>query len=173
MRLVLTIAIATVIAATVGPTATAASNKHQLIQLQLKRFYHADGFIKSIGHVAYRTQYSPNPKIRYAWTRTLRRLISVRSDARRKLDSLRAPPLPPHYAAWLCIHRYEGSWTDSGNPFWGGLQFGPSEWTRYGGQYAPTANLATPLEQMWAAEAYWNQSGFYPWPNTARMCGLL
>lgn len=83
------------------------------------------------------------------------------------------PALPPHYQQWLCIHGYEGSWTDAGAPFWGGLQFGWNEWQRFGGRYAPTANLASPLEQMWAAEAYWQVSGFRPWPRTARMCGLL
>ena len=29
---------------------------------------------------------------------------------------------PPHLAGWLCIHRYEGAWTDSGGPYYGGLQ---------------------------------------------------
>ena len=29
---------------------------------------------------------------------------------------------PPHKAQWLCIHRYEGSWTDPGSPYYGGLQ---------------------------------------------------
>src|SRR5437762_10004329 len=28
----------------------------------------------------------------------------------------------PHKAAWLCIHRYEGSWTDPNAPYYGGLQ---------------------------------------------------
>jgi len=32
----------------------------------------------------------------------------------------------------------------------------------------------SPLEQMWVAErAYRNGRGFYPWPNTARYCGLI
>jgi hypothetical protein len=32
----------------------------------------------------------------------------------------------------------------------------------------------TPLEQMWVAErAYRSGRGFYAWPNTARMCGLI
>ena len=36
------------------------------------------------------------------------------------------------------------------------------------------ANSWTPLEQMWVAErAYRSGRGFGPWPNTARMCGLL
>ena len=29
---------------------------------------------------------------------------------------------PPHKSGWLCIHRFEGAWSDSGDPYWGGLQ---------------------------------------------------
>src|SRR5207245_1908215 len=29
---------------------------------------------------------------------------------------------PPHLRAWTCIHRYEGSWTDAGGLYYGGLQ---------------------------------------------------
>jgi hypothetical protein len=84
---------------------------------------------------------------------------------------------PPHYSAWLCIHRYEGSWTDSGAPYYGGLQM---DWG-FMATYAPrllrakgTADHWTPLEQMWAAErAHASGRGFSPWPNTARYCGLL
>ena len=37
-----------------------------------------------------------------------------------------------------------------------------------------TANNWSPLEQMWVAErAYRSGRGFYPWPNTARACGLI
>ena len=37
-----------------------------------------------------------------------------------------------------------------------------------------TADRWTPLEQMWVAErAYRSGRGFYPWPNTARYCGLI
>ena len=37
-----------------------------------------------------------------------------------------------------------------------------------------TANHWTPLEQMWVAErALRAGRGFYPWPNTARYCGLI
>ena len=37
-----------------------------------------------------------------------------------------------------------------------------------------TANKWTPVEQMWVAErAYRSGRGFYPWPNTARYCGLI
>lgn len=36
-----------------------------------------------------------------------------------------------------------------------------------------TADHWTPLEQMWVAEEAYKSRGFYPWPNTARMCGLI
>jgi hypothetical protein len=37
-----------------------------------------------------------------------------------------------------------------------------------------TADRWTPLEQMWVAEkAHRAGRGFYPWPTTARLCGLI
>jgi Transglycosylase-like domain len=86
------------------------------------------------------------------------------------------PNRPPHYYQWLCIHAGEGAWNDPNAPYYGGLQFSSSTWARNGGhQYAPEADQATPLEQMWVAEAAWRESGgsFAQWPNTARTCGLL
>ena len=84
---------------------------------------------------------------------------------------------PPYLRAWLCIHRYEGSWRDSGAPYYGGLQMDVGFMQRYGGWLLRTKGTAdhwTPLEQIWTAEkARRNGRGFWPWPNTARMCGLL
>ena len=83
---------------------------------------------------------------------------------------------PPHLAAFLCIHRYEGSWTDSGAPFWGGLQMNYGFQASYGGWLLRTKGTAdhwTPLEQIWTAEKAVRSRGFYPWPNTARVCGLI
>jgi hypothetical protein len=84
---------------------------------------------------------------------------------------------PPHEAAWNCIHRYEGAWTDSGAPYYGGLQMDLSFQQAYGADLLRrkgTADHWTPIEQMWVAErAYRSGRGFYPWPNTARYCGLL
>jgi hypothetical protein len=84
---------------------------------------------------------------------------------------------PPHRGAWQCIHRFEGSWADGGDPYWGGLQMDRG----FMSTYAPRvllrqgwANHWTPLEQMWVAErALRGGRGFWPWPNTARACGLL
>lgn len=84
--------------------------------------------------------------------------------------------LPPHYSAWLCIHRYEGSWSDDGSPYYGGLQMDIEFQANYGGDLLSTkgtANNWTPLEQMWVAEKAWKLRGFYPWPNTAHACGLI
>jgi hypothetical protein len=84
---------------------------------------------------------------------------------------------PPHRDEWLCIHRWEGAWTDPGSPYYGGLQmdiafqrtYGPRLLRREG-----TANRWAPYEQMWIAErAVKAGRGFYPWPLAARRCGLI
>jgi hypothetical protein len=84
---------------------------------------------------------------------------------------------PPHKRQWLCIHRYEGAWNDPNPPYYGGLQMDRGFQQAYGGGLLSrkgTANHWTPLEQMWAAErAHRAGRGFYPWPNTARYCGLI
>jgi Transglycosylase-like domain len=89
---------------------------------------------------------------------------------------------PPHMSAWLCIHRYErhpgqGWATETGNGYYGGLQMNLGFQRRYGSDLLRrkgTADRWTRLEQMWVAErAHRAGRGFYPWPNTARACGLL
>jgi hypothetical protein len=84
---------------------------------------------------------------------------------------------PPHKGAWLCIHRHEGSWRDSGDPYWGGLQMDRGFMDGYAPRYLLSRGFAdrwSPLEQMWVAErAYRSGRGFYAWPNTARYCGLI
>jgi len=85
---------------------------------------------------------------------------------------------PPHKSAWLCIHRYEGAWTSAtGNGYYGGLQMDIGFQQAYGSYLLRTKGTAdnwTPAEQMWvAARAHMSGRGFYPWPNTARACGLI
>jgi hypothetical protein len=96
------------------------------------------------------------------------------------LKAIRARRLghhPPHKAAWRCIHRYEGPWTDAGAPYYGGLQMDVAFQRTYARallRRRGPANRWTPLEQMWVAErAHRSGRGFYPWPNTARSCGLI
>jgi Transglycosylase-like domain len=82
---------------------------------------------------------------------------------------------PPRLQDFLCIHRYEGSWVDSGGPYWGGLQMDLSFQRSYGGwllRHKGTADHWSPLEQIWVAERATRSRGFSPWPSTARDCGL-
>ncbi len=103
------------------------------------------------------------------WVRNLwhRRATQARHRAAR----------PPHRAGWLCIHRFEGAWNDPAPPYYGGLQMDIGFQRAYGGDLLRrkgTANYWTPLEQMWVAErAHRTGRGYYPWPNTARSCGLI
>jgi hypothetical protein len=78
-------------------------------------------------------------------------------------------------AGLLCIHTHEGSWTDSGAPFYGGLQMDLSFQRVYGGrslQQHGTANNWTVGEQLAAGVQGYLARGWQPWPNTSRMCGL-
>jgi hypothetical protein len=96
---------------------------------------------------------------------------------KRAKQAWRKAQRPPHYREWQCIHRYEGSWVDPNAPYYGGLQMDLSFQRAYGGPLLDekgTADNWSPLEQMWVAErAHASGRGFYPWPNTARFCGLL
>lgn len=99
----------------------------------------------------------------HRWQRLARR---ARSEAQH----------PPHYSAFMCIHHFEGSWTDTGAPYYGGLQMNVGFQATYGGWLLRTKGTAdhwTPLEQIWVAEKALPSRGFYPWPLTARYCGLL
>jgi hypothetical protein len=84
---------------------------------------------------------------------------------------------PRHRRGWMCIHRYEGAWSDDRSPYYGGLQMDIGFQRHYGGMLfraKGTADNWTPLEQMWVAErAHRSGRGFYPWRNTARTCGLI
>ena len=101
---------------------------------------------------------------------------------RRAARAERQAQRPPHRRQWLCIHRYErhprqGWATRTGNGYYGGLQMDLDFQRTYGRELIRrkgTANNWTAAEQMWVAErAYRSGRGFYPWPNTARSCGLI
>lgn len=69
---------------------------------------------------------------------------------------------------WGCIAECEssGRWTvDSGNGFYGGLQFWQPTWEEFGGlTYAPRADLATRGEQIAVAEKVLALQGWEAWP---------
>ncbi len=105
--------------------------------------------------------------------RTALRLAELWS--RREHKAWRLAHHPPALRDWYCIHRYEGSWTDHGAPYWGGLQMDYSFQSTYGSwllRHKGTADHWTPLEQIWVAVRAWRVRGFSPWPNTARDCGV-
>jgi hypothetical protein len=85
---------------------------------------------------------------------------------------------PPHKSGWLCIHHFEGSWSDAGDPYWGGLQMDRGFMSTYGEDmiarhHGGLADTWTPAEQIVVAERAYRTRGFAPWPNTARSCGVL
>jgi hypothetical protein len=111
---------------------------------------------------------SPDPEYRQ-WVLNLWRTRAAK--ARRQAHN------PPRLGAWHCIHRHEGAWNDPNGPYYGGLQMDLSFQRLYGPELLRrkgTADNWTPIEQIWVAErAYRSGRGFYPWPNTARACGLI
>jgi hypothetical protein len=120
---------------------------------------------------------TPNRK-RYLRIRTLEYRVHVLHQWRRRaIRAKRRAHNPPHERQWRCLQRFEGPWRDAWDPYWGGLQMDKT----FMRQYAPRhllrrgwANRWTPVEQMWVAErALRAGRGFYPWPNTGRMCGLI
>ncbi len=83
----------------------------------------------------------------------------------------RPVPASPGGVNWAAIAACEsgGNWSAStGNGFYGGLQFTEQTWLGYGGgQYAPSANLATPAQQIAVARQVLVGQGIGAWP----VCG--
>lgn len=79
-------------------------------------------------------------------------------------------PGPMPGADWYAMAQKEssGNWqANTGNGYYGGLQFDPNTWNAYGGQaYAPRADLATPQQQVAVAENTLAGQGPGAWPNT-------
>jgi hypothetical protein len=81
-----------------------------------------------------------------------------------------APEAPSH--DWDAVARCEsgGNWSiDTGNGFYGGLQFTPSTWLAFGGaDFAPRADLATRDQQIAVAEKVLAEQGPGAWPTCGR-----
>ncbi|MEV8308209.1 transglycosylase family protein [Streptomyces flavidovirens] len=84
-----------------------------------------------------------------------------------------APRSVPGQTDWDTIAACEsnGRWnTNTGNGYYGGLQFAPSTWRAYGGhRYAPRADLATRSEQIAVATRVAQDRGLSAWPNCGRL----
>jgi Transglycosylase-like domain len=131
--------------------------------------------------LAHRAALPVPPPPRLGWRRTSLRvqlahqarvLGRYRVQARRPLR-LRLE----RFEAWVCIHRHEAAWNDSGDPYWGGLQMDRGFMRAYGGDMirrhrGGLADTWTPAEQIVVAERAYASRGFAPWPHTSRSCGV-
>lgn len=83
-------------------------------------------------------------------------------------------PRPTIYWPWNAINACEadGSWnTNTGNGFYGGLQFLPSTWRRNGGTGLP--HQASIAEQIRVAENTARNEGYCSWPVCAVRAGVV
>ncbi|MET9294600.1 transglycosylase family protein [Streptomyces sp. NPDC003077] len=73
---------------------------------------------------------------------------------------------------WNCLAECEssGDWhANTGNDYYGGLQFQQSTWEQYGGlAFAPRADLATREEQIAVGRRVQEQQGWRAWPHCSR-----
>ena len=87
-----------------------------------------------------------------------------------------AAPTVAGGSVWDSIAQCEsgGNWAiNTGNGYYGGLQFAASTWSAYGGgQYAPTANLATREQQIAIAQKVQAAQGWGAWPACTARLGL-
>lgn len=81
---------------------------------------------------------------------------------------------PPHYEIWLRLQQCETSYlgwsANTGNGFYGGLQFTLESWRGVGESGYPHQHSA--LTQMWAAERLLDLQGWGAWPACSRKLGL-
>jgi len=103
------------------------------------------------------------------------------AQARRanKLD--RGADLPPGFggpgaSVWDTLAQCEagGDWTtNTGNGYYGGLQFAPGTWLAHGGgAFAPSAEQATREQQIIVAERVLADQGWAAWPACSLKLGL-
>lgn len=78
---------------------------------------------------------------------------------------------------WQALAECEsgGNWSiNTGNGYYGGLQFSKSSWLGAGGgKYAPLPHLASPSEQIATAKVLKQSGGWGHWPSCASQLGLL
>jgi hypothetical protein len=102
--------------------------------------------------------------------RTLRGGVLVVGAAALGIGVLAAPASAASHD-WGGVAQCEsgGNWSiNTGNGYYGGLQFSASTWKAYGGgQYASRADLASPAEQIAVAEKVLGGQGIGAWP----VCG--
>lgn len=90
--------------------------------------------------------------------------------------ALAAPAQAASGSTWDAIAACEsgGNWsTNTGNGYYGGLQFSDSTWDAYGGEaYAATADDASRSEQIRIAEKVLAAQGWNAWPSCSQQVGV-
>ncbi|HEU0086849.1 MAG TPA: transglycosylase family protein [Pseudonocardiaceae bacterium] len=90
--------------------------------------------------------------------------------------ALAAPAQAASGATWDRIAKCEsgGNWSiNTGNGYYGGLQFSDATWDSYGGEaYAATADNATRKQQIAIAEKVLAGQGWGAWPTCSRQAGV-
>ncbi|MFL6006114.1 MAG: transglycosylase family protein [Gaiellaceae bacterium] len=100
------------------------------------------------------------------------------ADARtvRELDSAAGRPAAAQSNVWDSLSRCEsgGNWSaNTGNGYVGGLQFLPQTWNAHGGgEFAPSADLASRSEQIAIAGRVLASQGWGAWPACSQRLGL-
>jgi uncharacterized protein YabE (DUF348 family) len=93
-----------------------------------------------------------------------------------KVGTKPGAPFVPFGSVWDRLVQCEstGNWAiNTGNGFYGGVQFDQNTWDRWGGQeYAPRADLATREEQIAIAEKTLAAQGWGAWPACSSKLGL-
>jgi hypothetical protein len=86
----------------------------------------------------------------------------------------------PYYSHWPSVDQWHvlagceafGQWdTDTGNGYYGGLQFSLDSWQGVGGEGYP--NQAPAAEQIYRGNLLWERQGWNAWPGCARSLGWL
>lgn len=162
-----------------GDTLSKIAKAHDV---EWKRLYDANSFISNPNVI------NPGEKIRIPLEDEViksRKLPAAPAPVAKRTKSKRtvtgrntgAPaPAVVNGNVWDALARCEsgGNWAiNTGNGYYGGLQFHPGTWlSNGGGKYAPYAHLATREQQIAVAENLRAARGFAPWPACSRMLGL-
>ena len=101
---------------------------------------------------------------------------SERSSSSSSSDASSSAPSAPSGSVWDRLAQCEsgGNWSiNTGNGYYGGLQFSRSTWQAYGGgQYAPTADKASRSEQIAIAKKTQASQGWGAWPACTKKLGI-
>ncbi len=93
-----------------------------------------------------------------------------------KIGTKPGAPHVPEGSVWDRLAQCEstGNWAvNSGNGFYGGIQFDQNTWDRWGGQkYAPRADMATREEQIAIAKKTQAAQGWGAWPSCTSQLGM-